>query len=299
MKIIESLLANNPCYTANIEAKNNPTEKENAKYVAFQERGPLGLTLHSVGCAQPSASGFVRRWNSATYDRACVHAFIDANTGDIYQTLPWNFRGWQVGGSDNNTHIGVEMCESSGIKYRGVSDRFDVIDKETAYKHARTAYKSAVELFAYICKKYGLDPLKDGVILSHNESGKRGVGSKHTDPEHYWDQLGIGYTMDGFRKDVKAAMAGTVVTPTVSKPVTPVEKTTTRKIRYLSKDMKGEDVRTLQGALIVRGFDCGPDGADGVFGKDTDAALRKFQTKFKLGSDGIAGDGTWGKLLSK
>lgn len=297
MKIIEHFLTNNPCYTANVEAANHPNDKDYAKYLTFQQRGPLGITLHSIGCAQPSAAGFVRRWNNATYDRACVHAFIDANSADIYQTLPWNFRGWQVGGSANNTHIGVEMCESSGIKYRGVSDRFDVIDKDTAWKHAETAYKAAVELFAYICKKYDFDPLKDGVVLSHNESGKRGIGSKHTDPEHYWDQLGIGYTMNGFRKDVKAAMAGAPVTPTVTKPATQVEKTSTRKIRYLSKGMEGNDVKTLQGALNAWGFDCGK--ADGDFGPKTETALKKFQRAYKLGADGIAGDGTWGKLLSK
>ena len=191
------------------------------------------------------------------------------------------------------------MCESSGIKYRGVSDRFDVIDKDTAWKHAETAYKAAVELFAYICKKYDLDPLKDGVILSHNESGKRGIGSKHTDPEHYWNQLGIGYTMDGFRKDVKAAMAGTAVTPTVTKPTTQVEKTITVKVRQLSKGMEGNDVRTLQAALIANGFSCGTAGADGDFGTGTDLGLRNFQNRYKLGADGIAGSATWSKLLSK
>ena len=37
--------------------------------------------LHSVGCPQPSAQVFVNSWNSADKS-ACVHAFIDANTGD-------------------------------------------------------------------------------------------------------------------------------------------------------------------------------------------------------------------------
>ena len=39
---------------------------------------------------QPSASVFVKNWNSASYDRACVHGFIDGNDGTIYQCLPWN-----------------------------------------------------------------------------------------------------------------------------------------------------------------------------------------------------------------
>lgn len=67
--------------------------------------------LHSVGCPQPSAAVFVKNWNRADYDQACVHGFIDANTGDIHQTLPWNRRGWYCGAGANNTHIGIEMCE--------------------------------------------------------------------------------------------------------------------------------------------------------------------------------------------
>ena len=34
-----------------------------------------------------------------------------------------------------------------------------------------------------------------------------GIGTDHADPEHLWRQLGTGYTMDGFRRDVAAAMA--------------------------------------------------------------------------------------------
>ena len=29
-----------------------------------------------------------------------------------------------------------------------------------------------------------------------------GIGTDHVDPEHLWNQLGMGYTMDGFRRDV-------------------------------------------------------------------------------------------------
>lgn len=75
MNIIQSILTKTPCYTA-------------GKKITVK-----GLMLHSVGCPQPSASVFVKNWNSASYDRACVHGFIDATTGNIYQCLPWNHRG--------------------------------------------------------------------------------------------------------------------------------------------------------------------------------------------------------------
>ena len=79
----------------------------------------------------------------------------------------------------------------------------------------------------------------------------------------------------------------------------PAEKDTTLsvQVRMLKRGMKGADVKTLQAALIAYGFSCGAAGADGDFGGGTEAALKKFQTKYGLGADGIAGKGTWGKLL--
>lgn len=289
MQLIENFLTLNPCYTAN-------TSGADDRYTTFQRRGPLGLVLHSVGCAQPSAQVFTKKWNSPSYDRACVHAFIDANTGAVYQCLPWNFRAWHVGGSANNTHVGVEMCEPSAIKYT-TGAKFTITDKDKAFKQCETAYKAAVELFGMLCKQYSLDPLKDGVILSHYECGKRGIGSGHVDPEHLWTGLGIGYTMAGFRQDVKKAMSGVTVVPTTQPAAPVVEKRSPQNVRWLSRGMSGDDVITLQGALTARSFNCGT--ADGKFGEKTEAALKQFQAKYKLGADGIAGNGTWGKLLGK
>jgi N-acetyl-anhydromuramyl-L-alanine amidase AmpD len=193
MQIIKAFLTQNPCYTANVE-------RADARYRKFQDEGPRGLMLHSVGCAQPDASVFVNRWNKPTYTNACVHAFIDANTGDVWQTLPWNFRGWHGGGSCNNTHIGVEMCESKHIKYT-TGAKFTVLDKAKAQADARRAYNSAVELFAYLCETYAIDP--ETGIISHREGGKQGIASGHVDPEHYWQGLDLPYTMDTFRAAVK------------------------------------------------------------------------------------------------
>ena len=193
MKLVESILTKNPCYTAG--------RKITVK----------GLMLHSVGCPQPKASAFISSWNSASYDSACVHGFIDGNDGTAYQTLPWNHRGWHCGsgskGSGNNTHIGVEMCEPACIRYTSGSS-FTCSDTAAAKAVAKRTYETAVELFAMLCEKYSLDPLADGVIISHKEGCSRGIASNHGDPEHLWTQLGTGYTMDGFRKAVKAAMGG-------------------------------------------------------------------------------------------
>lgn len=71
------------------------------------------------------------------------------------------------------------------------------------------------------------------------------------------------------------------------------------RVRVLRRGTAGADVRTLQAALIAYGYSCGAAGADGDFGSGTEAALKKFQTKYGLGADGIAGKGTWGKLLGR
>lgn len=82
-------------------------------------------------------------------------------------------------------------------------------------------------------------------------------------------------------------------------PVPVQVETVAMQVRVLRRGMTGADVRTLQAALNAGGFDCGAAGADGDFGAGTEAALKKFQTKYGLGADGIAGKGTWGKLLGQ
>lgn len=191
MKIVQSIMANNPCCKkgASIEVK--------------------GLMLHSVGCPQPSAESFIKRFDNPNENNVCVHAFIDGNTGTVYQTLPWEHRGWHAGkgvnGSANNTHIGVEMCEPACIKYSGGAT-FTCSDPDEANAVVKRTYDAAVELFAFLCRQFQLDPLQDGVVISHEEGHRRGIASGHSDPTHLWQGLNTAYTMDGFRQDVLQAM---------------------------------------------------------------------------------------------
>lgn len=199
MEIIESILTRNPCYMAGKKIKVG------------------GLMLHSVGCPQPSAETFIKKWNDPASGRACVHAFIDGNTGKVYQTLPWDHRAWHCGGSGNNIYIGVEMCEPGCIRYTGGST-FSCSDEAAAKASVTRTYNAAVELFAYLCKQYGLNPLADGVIISHKEGHTRGIASGHGDPEHLWSQLKTGYTMNGFRQAVSQAMGQCAGTSQAGQP---------------------------------------------------------------------------------
>ena len=166
---------------------------------------PRGIMLHSIGCPQPNASVMAQNFNQyrPNGQSVCVHAFVQRD-GTVYQTLPWEMRGWHCGGSANGTHIGIEMTEPSSIVYTGGASWRD-LDPAATEAHVRGTYAAAVELFAQLCTQYALDPLADGVIISHAEGAARGIASAHADPTHLWRAFGL--TMDGFRAHVAAKMA--------------------------------------------------------------------------------------------
>ena len=64
----------------------------------------------------------------------------------------------------------------------------------------------------------------------------------------------------------------------------------------LRKGSKGASVLQLQTMLLKLGYDLGPCGIDGDFGKATEAAVRSFQSDHRLVVDGICGAKTWAEL---
>lgn len=62
---------------------------------------------------------------------------------------------------------------------------------------------------------------------------------------------------------------------------------------------RGNAVRSMQGALIAQGYNCGSYGADGICGAATVAAIKACQRANGLTADGICGKDTWGALLKK
>ncbi len=65
----------------------------------------------------------------------------------------------------------------------------------------------------------------------------------------------------------------------------------------IRKGSKGVAVKEMQTILQRLGYDLGPCGTDGDFGKCTDAAVRKFQKDHGLAVDGICGKNTWKELM--
>lgn len=174
---------------------------KNQTYKLAKRLTVKGLMLHSVACPQPKAKVFIGQFDNASVEKS-VHGFIDASDFNFYQTLPFNIQAWHCGGSGNQKYIGIEMCEPANIKYTGPST-FTSTDPAKAKATIKKTYNAAVELFADLCIKYKLDPMKD--IHSHKEGHDRGEASNHGDADHLLKYAGL--SMDKFRKAVKAEIS--------------------------------------------------------------------------------------------
>ena len=143
-------------------------------------------------------------WNHSER-QAGVHAFIGTlANGDVtsIQVGPWDKKAWGCGpgskGSCNNGWIQFEICEDN----LGDPVYFEKV------------YREAVELTAYLCKLYNLDPqgtvtycgVKVPVILCHQDSYHLGLGSAHSDVLHWFPKYGK--SMQTVRDDVSALLAG-------------------------------------------------------------------------------------------
>lgn len=69
--------------------------------------------------------------------------------------------------------------------------------------------------------------------------------------------------------------------------------------RILSNGCTGPDVAELQKLLIELGYSCGPWGADGDYGDNTEAAVERYQEAHGLMIDGIYGPDTHAALMAE
>ena len=177
---------------------NNPNAK---RYVQPAAGQTMGLAVLEPEYAESSYYGMLAKlgtntngndWNRASQELG-VHAWVGklAN-GKVaaIQSLPWDSFVYGVGagrnGSYNSSHIQFEICEDT-----------------TDAAYTKEAYRTAAELCAYLCRAFEIPVEK---IVSHNEAGLTGYGSRHVDPEHWWSLYG--YTMNGFRQDVQSLLDG-------------------------------------------------------------------------------------------
>ena len=271
----------------------------NACYKAGRIIKPQGLMIHSTGANNPNLRRYVqpddellgknRYSNHFNVDspggmHKCPHAFIGKlKDGSIatYQILPWNFEGWHCGagprGSGNKTHISVEICEDN-LKNAGYFNR---------------VYAEAVEFAAYICKEFGFTETE---IICHSEGHALGIASNHADVMHWFPKHGK--SMDIFRADAKKLL-GRSVPERQSKPSAGYAFTQSDYVSVKWHNRNKTAVTAIQKALLAAGYSLGEWGADGVFGRATDKAVRMFQRTHGLTVDGVVGPATVAALGGK
>lgn len=198
---------------------NNPMLK---RYVQPDDNAPDRVELLKL----LGTNSYRNDWNHIAR-QAGVHAWIGKlASGEVttVQVGPWDKKAWGCSsgkkGSCNNGWIQFEICEDA------LTDRayFDKV------------YREGVELTAYLCKLYGLNPkgtvsfcgVNVPVILCHQDSYKLGLGGNHADVYNWFNKFGK--TMDDVRNDVAILLAQTGTTT----PVTPAPTTatTSSKVPY-------------------------------------------------------------------
>jgi peptidoglycan hydrolase-like protein with peptidoglycan-binding domain len=96
-------------------------------------------------------------------------------------------------------------------------------------------------------------------------------------------------------KTWNALFAAKSVEPTKPTPTPTPTVQYSRLLKVISPYMRGDDVKAVQTALKAAGYD--PKGIDGVYGENTESAVKAFQKAKKIEVDGIVGKITWGKLI--
>jgi peptidoglycan hydrolase-like protein with peptidoglycan-binding domain len=91
------------------------------------------------------------------------------------------------------------------------------------------------------------------------------------------------------------AVATTAANPTASTPLAVAELT--RPLSFQSPPLEGDDVRAAQQRLLDLGYTQVGE-VDGIFGTNTQQAVRAFQTTQGLEVDGVIGPATWNALFS-
>ena len=238
------------------------------------------IVAHDTGNDGSTASGNLGYYErSANETSASAHTFIDDKRiiECIPATLQTPEKAWHVrynvtgdnikyGVDANDAAIGVEFCYS----YKKGS----INNKES--------YKRYVWYLAYLCYKYGLNPIKD--IIGHNQLDP----SRKTDPKNGLQHLGK--TLENLITDVAdeyKSCSGTRV---------PEYSVGTPTKTALSSGSKGEEVMKLQVKLNKLGYKL---LVDGDFGIRTEQAVRSFQIAGGIAVDGIADRATLSSIDAK
>lgn len=163
--------------------------------------------------------------------------------------------------------------------YGDVLRAFDCSGLGTFYflKHDMIDHDLNAEGLRTLCRKIGRDDVREGDMAFRISNGKA---------VHVGYAIDNAYVIEAKGRDVGVVKSRISGWDRFGRP----PFFTSRLLKLTKPYMRGDDVRELQRALKEKGFD--PGQTDGVFGKKTERAVKRFQKSCGLKADGIAGKQT-------
>ena len=242
----------------------------NSPMVAYTKLSPnnSGQRTHSIDRITPhcvvgqcTAEG-LGEWFEKASTKASSNYGIDKD-GRVGLYVEEKNRSWCSSSAENDQRAITIECAS---------------DTAEPYAFRDVVYQTLIKLCVDICQRNGkkkllwfadkdrtlaYEPAADEMVLTVH----RWFANKSCPGNWIYERMG------DLAAKVTAALGGSAVTV--------VED------GALVKGSKGDAVKAMQTMLIACGFSCGPDRADGDFGKNTLTGLTAFQTAQGLTADGI------------
>jgi peptidoglycan hydrolase-like protein with peptidoglycan-binding domain len=272
---IVNKIKNRPYYSGNIPG-GDPRNPLGNRWLGINARGTWGTTYAIHGNNNPSSiGGYVSAGCVRMYDDEVEWLFskVKVNTPVIITSSKKSFQaiaatnGYKVSGGDA---VPVTAAPKSSVLKKGMKGaevrklQQDLTNKGYSTKGIDGVFGSNTE--AAVKKFQKANDIKaDGVV---GESTKKALAKKTS------------VSKTPAKKE------------TVKKPV-PADPTFSST--PLKKGMKGAEVKKLQQVLTNKGYST--KGIDGIFGSNTESAVKKFQKANKLKADGIVGTATKKALL--
>jgi N-acetyl-anhydromuramyl-L-alanine amidase AmpD len=240
------------------------------------------IVIHTMESPEkPDTAESVAAWFAGpTAPQASAHYCIDADS--IVECVRDTDVAWHAPGANHN---------GLGLEHAG---RAAQTSAEWDDEYSQRMLDLSAELVAQKCAKYDIP----AVWLSPAQlrAGKRGITghvqvsqafkrSDHTDP-------GTSFPADAYVARVREHLGTHFVPP--EEHHWPERSPAQTPMLRLGDE--GYQVKRLQRLLVQRGFDAG--AADGIFGKQTLAAVEQAQRAHGLDVDGIVGPLTWAALLA-
>lgn len=205
-------------------------------------------------------------YNAALYGEKWVGHMV----ADCSGLFRWAFS--QLGGSiaHGSNSIWDRYCSSKGKLVNGKRSDGQELLPGTAVFTGTDSQKPHIGLYVGNGKVIEASGTQAGVCVSNITAGKW----------KYWGEL----------KNVSYSPS--------EAPKTPSESKDDKSYPTLRRGSKGTFVSLLQSMLVNKGYNIGPSGIDGDYGKNTENAVKLFQKNNGLTQDGVVGPKTWKALES-